>query len=181
MDTSKGNLMTQSRGKRRTYTDKQKADALALYDALKSPTKAAKNFGFPVRTVEKWIKYRENIPIEAREEAKKDLLTELDKARWKYLNRLSDDAVVNKESGYYASQSFKILNEQHQLLSGGPTQRFSLAEYLRTAITTEGEFKELPQGEKDGQHPQPQEHDGSKAGLSEGNQPVQQQDGSSPR
>ena len=43
--------------------------------------------------------------------------------------------------------TFKQLNEAHQLLSGGPTQRFSLADYLRGTImkteAVEGEFQEV--------------------------------------
>lgn len=128
----------------RKYTGQQKADVLTSVALTSNVAGSAKQHDVPVSTARRWVAEpdKHTTPTE-REESKNSLLSELDKARWKYLTRLMDDAVVNKESGYYASQSFKILNEQHQLLSGGPTQRFSLADYLRGAAI-EGEFKEVP-------------------------------------
>jgi hypothetical protein len=140
-------------GKR--FTPAQRADAMAITQATGGPIAAARTLGANPSSVNTWMKDPEKAaPLEVREAAKRDLLQALDNARWKYLTRLTEDAVVNKESGYYASQSFKILNEQHQLLSGGPTARFSLADYLKTAMQpVEGEFKELKAGAKNAKHP----------------------------
>lgn len=136
--------------KYRVYTQEQKADALAAYASTGNAKGTAKKMGVPGSTMRDWIADPEKAaPAAKREAAKRDLLKELDTARWAYLDRLSDPAVVNQERGYYAAQTFKTLNEAHQLLSGGPTARFSLADYLRgagfgKADSLEGEFKEVP-------------------------------------
>jgi transposase-like protein len=133
----------------RHYTEQQKADALATYDSTLNVNGTAKKHGLPENTFRRWLKKRDiMVPIEKQEAAKRDLLGELDKARWLYLDRLTEDQAVKTTSGYYAAITFKTLNEAHQLLSGGPTARFSLADYLRGVGRTDsidGEFKEQTQ------------------------------------
>lgn len=153
-------------GRIRKYTEQQKADALAVYDSTLSAKGTAKKMGIPSRTLRDWLKDRDKAArAEVRDESKRVLLAELDKARWAYLDRLMESEAISQTSGYYAAQTFKTLNEAHQLLSGGPTARFSLADYLRGAMSEpqpaiEAEFKvtSLPSGESNARNQQPEEH-----------------------
>lgn len=127
----------------RQYTEQQKADAFAIYDSMLNKAGAAAKAGVPEGTFRRWLDARDKVPEELQKEARGSLLQELDKARWLYLEHLMSPAIVAKESGYYASQAFTKLNEAHQLLSGGPTARFSLAEYLKSAAVVEAEVRQV--------------------------------------
>lgn len=130
----------------RSYTPQQRSDCLATYDSLHNASQAAKAHGLPVGTLRRWLKDRDAAaPQDMREASKRDLLAELNSARFQYLDRLKEDQAVRTTSGYYAARTFETLNQAHQLLSGGPTQRFSLADYLRGAMkpvapAAEGQF-----------------------------------------
>lgn len=122
---------------KRHYTEKAKADALAVLQAHGGNVSgAAKALGIPEATLRLWSTEQGKqraAPAETREESKKDLANTLTQARWLYLERLMDPAAVKTTSGYYAAVTFKVLNEAHQLLTGGPTARIegNLADFLR--------------------------------------------------
>jgi len=59
----------------------------------------------------------------AGENAKKDVLELLAEGRLRYLEHAIAPETVKKESGYYATMAAGKLNEAHQLLTGGATQR----------------------------------------------------------
>ena len=66
-----------------------------------------------------------------------------------YLDRLMEPDAVSKTSGYYAAITLKVLNEAHQLLTGGPTARIegNLADFLKStgAVSKPAELpKQLP-------------------------------------
>jgi hypothetical protein len=133
----------------RHYTEQQRADTLAVFDSSLSVRGTARKMGIPTTTVRDWLADRNKAaPPEKQEAAKRDLLLALDEARWLYLDRLTEPNAVKTTSGYYAAITFKTLNEAHQLLRGGPTARFSLADFLRGAgfgktDAVEGEFQEV--------------------------------------
>lgn len=131
-------------GKRRIYYDRDKAEALAVLQANRgSPKTASQLTGFPESTIRLWANSERDMtaedraaPADVRLEAKKDMAQTLERTSWRYLDRL-EQADLSAERPYYLSQTFKILREQHQLLTGGATSRveLSLASFLGSVGT----------------------------------------------
>lgn len=142
---------------KRHYSDQERADALAVLKAHgNNYSKAARAAGIPRATIKLWSVDRKGVsdedaksraaPLEMRQRSEKELTDRLKLARFQYLDHLMTEAVVLKESGYYSAQTFKILNEQHQLLTGGPTARIegNLADFLRSHTGTTDKPAALP-------------------------------------
>jgi len=133
---------------RRHYSDKDRADALAVLEANGGNVSgAAKTIGVPEATLRLWAADNQRAaPADVREESKKDLLLLLDQGRFAYAKRLLEPQAIATTSGYYAAMTLKALNEAHQLLSGGPTARIegNLADFLRSHTGTTDKPASLP-------------------------------------
>jgi transposase-like protein len=133
---------------RRHYSDKDRADALAVLEANGGNVSgAAKTIGVPEATLRLWAADNQRAaPADVREESKKDLLLLLDQGRFAYAKRLLEPQAISTTSGYYAAMTLKALNEAHQLLSGGPTARIegNLADFLRSHTGTTDKPASLP-------------------------------------
>lgn len=129
---------------RKWYSERDKADALEVVRTSgESLYAVSKKLGIPYMTLSEWASADrgdkpEMQPLastQVRDESKRDHLAALKRARWLYLDRLSEDEAVAKTSGYYAAVTWKVLNEGIALAEGGATSRveLSLASFLTQA------------------------------------------------
>jgi len=109
---------------RRKYSDREKAEALALYDAGLTLTELSRQTGIPDSTLSQWISGRNGLNTEIphlRELAKKTLADKFDTIAHAYVAQALKKDSIEKTSGYYAVKSAKEAAETSRLLNGQPT------------------------------------------------------------
>ena len=130
---------------RRKYSDRQKAEALALYDAGLTLTELAEQTGIPDSTLSRWIKgtygLSPDVP-DLRELAKQTLADKFDTIAHAYVAQALKKDSIEKTSGYYAVKSAKEAAETARLLNGQPT---SIVQNLTAKL--QKDFPDVPEAE----------------------------------
>lgn len=108
------------------YTPQQRAKVLALVQGGAPIRRISRETKIPAATIRWWRDHAEGAaPAEMREQAEKDLGSELDRLRRLYVARAGEDDAVAKTSGFYAVRAIHDLTQAHQLVTGGATQRIA--------------------------------------------------------
>lgn len=114
----------QTKRSQKAYTPEQRAAVLALLTGGAAVKRVSRETKIPESTVRWW---RDNpagaASVEMREQAEKDLGSELDRLRRLYVTRAGEPAAVASTSGYYAVRAVSDLTTAFQLVTGGATQR----------------------------------------------------------
>jgi len=109
---------------RRKYSDRERADVLALHDAGLTLTELSEQTGIPDSTLSQWINGRNGLNADTpqlRELSKKSLADKFEDCAHLYLARAVEGEAIAKTSGYYAVKAANEGAVTANLLRGMPT------------------------------------------------------------
>lgn len=133
--------MLTSKGVRRKYSDREKAETLALLDAANGNlTKVAEETGIPDSTISSWRDGRginEDVVPDLREFKKRQLSDKFALIAHKFLNLAYEKTEDIKSNSWMPGAG--IATEKHLLLSGQPT---SIVQNLTAKLTKD--FPDVP-------------------------------------
>lgn len=126
--------------KRKQYSDKDKASALAVLDANNGNLSAtAKLTGVPRKTLADWAKGRVVPEVaELRHEKKEELADVFERVAYKYLARAEKDDVIDNTTGNSAVTTAAVAVDKMRLLRGLPTEIVQLVPALVDALERAG-------------------------------------------
>lgn len=132
--------------KRRRYTDKFRADAIALLEGAGYPDRegaladTARHIGVPAQTLHRWARGKNNPPPpELVIEKKGDLADELESIVWLMTGHLKNEDTIGDMTGQQTATSIGILIDKIRLLRGLPTEVIAIIPEVVQAIERAGD------------------------------------------